>query len=113
MLVGVAVDGGWRVESALAARNVATGDRRCRYAIDPVVLLAAHKTARDAAKAVVGYYHSHPASPAVPSSSDLRDALPDACYVIMSLAAVEPETRSWRLTPEGGGFGEVEVCFEA
>jgi [CysO sulfur-carrier protein]-S-L-cysteine hydrolase len=51
---------------------------------------------------IVGAYHSHPRSPAVPSPVDLREAtFPDFLYVIVSLAAPHaPDVRGYRLTGE-------------
>lgn len=55
----------------------------------------------DAGEDLVGIFHSHTHTPAVPSATDLRTALyPDAFYVLASL--VEPDTsvaalRAWRI----------------
>lgn len=70
-------------------RNVAPGNRL--YEIDPQQLidlefreLPAHE------EEIVAIYHSHPASPAFPSATDLELAFwPEAVYLICSLAEGE------------------------
>jgi len=57
------------VEDARPARNVAA-DRYRHFEIDPQVLVDAHRAARRGGPAVIGYYHSHPAGPAIPSDVD-------------------------------------------
>jgi proteasome lid subunit RPN8/RPN11 len=73
-----------RVVAAARAANLAGHDTR--YLIDPADHFAAIRRARAAGLQVVGAYHSHPATPARPSASDLQEALPDFLYFIVSLA---------------------------
>lgn len=40
------------------------------FEIDPQALIEAHRAAREGGPQVAGYYHSHPASPPVPSATD-------------------------------------------
>jgi proteasome lid subunit RPN8/RPN11 len=48
---------------------------------------------------ILGIYHSHPTSPAVPSGMDLKQAYyPEAVYFVVSLAnPVEPQVRAFRI----------------
>ena len=49
----------------------------------------------------VAVYHSHPETPARPSQEDIRLAFdPEMIYVIVSLAAAEPEVRAFRIVKE-------------
>ena len=69
-----------------AARNLRAS--RTRYLIDPRDHFRALRDAREAGLAVIGAYHSHPASPAEPSETDVREATcPGFVYVIVSLAS--------------------------
>ena len=91
------------VDTAMPAENVAAGDRRSRYDIDARALLRAHREARETGREVVGYYHSHPLHPAVPSARDREHAWPGVGYLIV---AVDPggaaaEIRCWRLDGDG------------
>ncbi|NOZ05857.1 MAG: M67 family metallopeptidase [Chloroflexi bacterium] len=58
---------------------------------------------------MMAIYHSHPASPAYPSVTDLRLAFyPEASYIILSLARPEqPVVRAFRL--EDGNIQEITV----
>jgi proteasome lid subunit RPN8/RPN11 len=58
---------------------------------------------------VLAIVHSHVASPAVPSRTDVELAyFPEALYLICSLANPDqPETRAWSVSD--GGFNEVEL----
>jgi proteasome lid subunit RPN8/RPN11 len=57
------------IEEARPAANVAAQPRH-RFEIDPQALIDAHREARAGGLRVIGYYHSHPGGPAVPSAAD-------------------------------------------
>lgn len=108
ILVGHAMASHSEVRDVLTARNVAQ-DRRRRYDIDPRQLLDAHREARQDGRDIVGYFHSHPASPAVPSRTDGKNAWPDTSYVILGLEDGRVTSlRSWRWVD--GRFHEEELC---
>ena len=58
---------------------------------------------------MVGAYHSHPRSPAVPSATDIAEAVPGAfLYVIVSLALPDrPDVRAYRIV--SGASSEVAI----
>jgi proteasome lid subunit RPN8/RPN11 len=69
-----------------------------RYLIDPQQQLEAILDIDDAGEEVWGIVHSHVASPAVPSDTDVGLAgWPDALYLICSLAAEPPVVRAWSI----------------
>lgn len=70
-----------RIVHAHRARNVHASTTR--YLIDPADHFAAIRQAREAGLDVIGAYHSHPASPPVPSATDLDEALPSFFYLIV------------------------------
>lgn len=77
-------------------RNVADKPEK-RYYATPEELFAAMRRIRDANQMMLGIYHSHPRTPAYPSSSDVELAFyPEAAYVIISL---EPQldVRAYRI----------------
>ena len=91
---GLLVGTGARIESAHAARNLRRSPTR--YLIDPADHFAAIRSGRKAGLAVVGAYHSHPASAASPSRRDEREATgSNFLYLIVSL--VTAQTRAFRL----------------
>lgn len=89
-----------------------------RYEIDPDDLLRVTIETDDADEVFWGIVHSHVASPARPSPTDLRQAhYPDALYVLVSLAPSEadPTTeaeslRAWRIVD--GGVHEVDLVID-
>ena len=89
-----------------------------RYAIDPEDLLRLTIETDDADEVFWAIVHSHVASPARPSPTDLREAhYPDALYVLVSLAPEEADpatgaesVRAWRIVD--GGVHEVEVRID-
>jgi proteasome lid subunit RPN8/RPN11 len=76
--------------------NVATDTTR-RYEISPVEAVAVQRTARALGLEIIGFYHSHPNHPAVPSQTDVElAAWPDCSYVIASVRdGSVREVRSW------------------
>lgn len=94
-------DGGWSVDEVRRARNLEperTGDR---YVLDPEAFLAADRDARAAGVEIVGFWHSHPDSPAVPSETDRRAAWTGYAYVIVSVRGGRPRAiRVWTLADD-------------
>jgi proteasome lid subunit RPN8/RPN11 len=107
---GLLLGTGARIEGAFRARNALAS--RTRYQVDPEDHFAALRAARTAGLAVVGAYHSHPRSSAVPSATDLAEALhPDFIWIVVGLHADPPDVRAFRL--ESGNFRPVAlVTFE-
>ena len=70
-----------------------------RYQIDPDEQLRVWIELDDADEVVWAIFHSHVASPAVPSATDVGLAFyPDSLYLICSLAdPVSPTVRAWRI----------------
>jgi len=92
------------------ARNSAASPLS-RYTINPEDHFAAIRAARAAGLEVVGAYHSHPASEAVPSATDRAEAFPHFLFVIVSLAAPAPAVRGWTLVE--GNFASVRLVRTA
>jgi proteasome lid subunit RPN8/RPN11 len=69
------------------------------YRIDPVEQLHAMLAIDDADQVVWGIFHSHVASPAEPSVTDIGLAFyPDALYLLCSLAdPTAPHVRAWSI----------------
>lgn len=92
-------DGTARVDAVHRAENVADHPRT-RYRIDPEEQLAIIERIEDAGREVVGFYHSHPEGPPVPSRTDAeRAAWPGYSYAIC-VPGDRPYLGSWRWTGE-------------
>ena len=104
------VEGGYLVEEARMAGNIAPDPRTSRYTIDPLDIIRAERSASASGRAVLGYYHSHPDHPSLPSEFDRSHAWPSYSYIIIRVLRGEPaDFRSWRLTGEGGKFIQEEI----
>jgi proteasome lid subunit RPN8/RPN11 len=89
------------IDEAARARNVAD-DRRVRFLIDPQDHIEARRDARRRRLDVVGFYHSHPRSAAVPSPTDLAEAAyPDHLHLIVSVVSDPPDVRLFRVEQDG------------
>jgi proteasome lid subunit RPN8/RPN11 len=84
------------VVEAVRARNIA--DSPARFLMDPRDHIDARRDARRRGLDVLGFYHSHPRSPAIPSATDLMEATyPNHLYAIVSLAADPADVQLFRL----------------
>jgi len=96
------------IAEAVPTRNLA--DDPNRFLIDPKEHIDARREGRRRGLEIMGFYHSHPHSPAVPSATDLMEASYSGYLsVIVSLAAEPAEVRIYRF--DGGSF--VGVPFVA
>lgn len=79
------------------------------FRTEPRSVLAAFRAMRAAGTDLLAVYHSHPASPPVPSRRDLAENTygPGYPWVIVGLAAAGPEVRAWWL----GGADFRETSF--
>lgn len=84
-------------------------ERHNRVLILPKDVMRAERYAREKKFDVVGYYHSHPDCPAVPSQYDLDHALPVWSYVIVSVEKGKAvDLCSWEMENDRSKFN-VEV----
>lgn len=91
-------------------QNVSPGPKSQQFEIDPRDLLAVHQEARQRGLEVLGYYHSHPDSPARPSTRDFEVALPDVSYLIVAVRGGRVlEQRCWRLSGDRHRFVEERL----
>ncbi len=74
-----------RPTRCIQVTNIAEQPQRL-FAMDPARQIAAQRQMREQSEELFGIYHSHPHSPAQPSSTDLEQAgYPEALYIIVSL----------------------------
>ena len=84
------------IVDAVRTRNIAD-DPATRFLIDPADHFAGLHAARGRGLEVVGFYHSHPASPPEPSARDVAEfSYPGHLYAIVSLRAEPAEIRLFR-----------------
>ena len=84
--------------------------KRNRFLIEPQELMRGEKYAREQQLEVVGFYHSHPDSPAVPSQYDLEHAWPTYSYIIVSTRVDESgDLYSWEQEADRSKFTQEEM----
>lgn len=105
------IDGERLISLAVPARNAQEGDQRKRFLIDPLDYMKAEDYAWENGLDFIGIYHSHPNHPAEPSIHDLRQAMPEFSYLIVSVWDGKLDhARSWTLN-DGGAFDEEQLSF--
>jgi len=94
---GLLVGAGNVVDRAVPTRNAARS--RTKYLVDPSEQFALIRALRGTAHDIIGAYHSHPSSPAIPSPTDIASAWgADFLYVIVSLEyEARPDVRAFMI----------------
>ena len=87
--------------------------KRNRFLITPEELIRGERYASSKELDVVGFYHSHPDCPAVPSQYDLEHAWPTYSYIIVSTTSEQAtDLFSWEQEPDRTRFNEEEIRIE-
>jgi proteasome lid subunit RPN8/RPN11 len=99
------------IVEAVRIRNLAEGTTR--YFLDPKEHIDARRAARMRGLDVLGFYHSHPLTPAEPSATDAAEATYANClYLIVGLrqdgVEDQPEARLFKLVD--AAFVEVALA---
>jgi proteasome lid subunit RPN8/RPN11 len=102
------------VESIIEIDNSQGENRKRRFFITPQQYLQAERIAKEKNLELLGFYHSHPDHPAIPSSFDTEHALPFFTYIIVSISQGEAKSMTaWLLEENRLRFGERELSIEA
>jgi len=84
--------------------------KRNRFLIQPEELMRGERYARSNELEVVGFYHSHPDSPARPSQYDLEHAWPTYSYIIVATSEGHSgDLYSWEQEPDRSKFNPEEI----
>lgn len=117
VLVGRVVAGERHICRIVPCQNTRVGDAHERFEIGPAELVHIQRQARENGMEIVGFYHSHPDHPALPSPTDLKHAhWIGYSYVITSVQQGNAnETRSFLLTgtlEEDKTFAEQDLLLD-
>lgn len=94
-------------------RNIIEDRPWDRYALDPLEQLRVQKDAEARGFEIIGFAHSHPDHPPIPSRFDAEHAWSFYSYVVASVQkGTLQEARSWRLD-DGGVFQEEPLTETA
>ncbi len=105
-----------KATEVISVRNVHQVSRRSRFEVDPLEYQKIEREADERGRMVLGFYHSHPDHPAVPSQTDAAYAAgwPDYSFVIVTVARGKTAGfRSWRWSETQGVFLEESVIRRA
>jgi proteasome lid subunit RPN8/RPN11 len=105
---GLLAGNGDLIDEYVRTRNARASE--VAYEIDPREHISVMKSLRARGRSVLGAYHSHPRTAAVPSATDVAEAHyeKDFLYVIVSLEREPPDLRAYRLE----GDRMVDAPFE-
>jgi proteasome lid subunit RPN8/RPN11 len=112
LLLGSFTADGLKVISEIYPISNAREDqaKRTRFLIRPEELMQGERSAAAQGLDVVGFYHSHPDHPAVPSQYDLEHAWPLYSYIVVSVkAGAAQDLRSWEMQADRARFNEEEI----
>jgi proteasome lid subunit RPN8/RPN11 len=86
-------------------------EKRRRYLIPSRVMLGEERRADARGLEIVGYFHSHPDHPAIPSGFDREHALPNWSYVIVSVREGRAhEVLAWQLREDRSAFEPKDIA---
>jgi proteasome lid subunit RPN8/RPN11 len=90
--------------------NVRDVNRARRYEVSPQDYLRLERLAAENGAELLGFYHSHPDHPAVPSTYDREHAFPFFHYLVCAVASGSPgEITAWVLSEDRGEFDREEI----
>jgi [CysO sulfur-carrier protein]-S-L-cysteine hydrolase len=106
---GLLLGAGTLIDECVRSHNLNASETT--FLVDPAEHFAALRRVRRERREILGAYHSHPRSPAVPSRTDLEQAsYPEFVYVIVSLAYPEaPDVRAYFL--DNGRFVAATIVI--
>ena len=110
-LLGDAEPDNLTVRDIIQVENVfAIEEQHHRYAMTPQDWMRLEDQADERGLSLVGYYHSHPDSPALPSEYDREHALPNFVYLITSVEMARAvDMRAWRLRADRSRFDQLQL----
>lgn len=113
-LLGITSGDTVSIKAITQVANVfASEEQYHRYAMTPLDWARLEDEADSQGLALVGYYHSHPDSPAIPSLFDRDHALPNFVYIITSvLQGKAVDMRVWRLRADRSQFDAETLLIE-
>ena len=110
-LLGQLEDEVTHVLDVIQVENVfETEEQYHRYAMTPQNWAQMEDEADERGLTLIGYYHSHPDSPAIPSEYDRVHALPNFLYIITSVQdGKSAEMTAWALRDDRTSFDTLEL----
>lgn len=97
-------------ETRFVENTFETEEQYHRYLMEEGAYEAAEDYADANGLVLVGYFHSHPDHPAIPSEFDRVHAWPNFVYLIVSVrSGAAAESRAWHLVDDRTEFHEMDI----
>ena len=110
MLLGQKGEGTDVVKDIVHITNAQEANRQRRFRISPEQYRDAERTAAGRQMTLLGFYHSHPDHPAIPSEYDTEHALPWFAYLIVAVSKRRAgDLTAWVLTENRERFERQAV----
>ena len=112
LLIGRQQGGGdFTVTETAASRNVAEGDRKDRFEVDPQVRFDVMRRLEGGPEKIIGHYHSHPDHTGEPSATDFEMAFePEMVWLIVAVDnGLAQRPRAHIVDMAAGCFREIEL----
>jgi len=111
ILGNISDDGTKNAKRTMDINNSSENNERYhRFLITPEEMFKAEQAARAEKMEIIGFYHSHPDHPSMPSGYDKERALPFYSYVIISVDNGQAQVlTSWELTDDRTDFVQEKI----
>lgn len=107
IMLGADRDGIHTVLSIVEIDNSIDVNRQRRFLVTPAQYRDSERIAAERRLELLGFYHSHPDHPAIPSAFDTEHALPWFTYVIVSIMQGQAKNiTAWLLSEDRSHFDE-------
>ena len=98
------------VSEVIEMDNISDENKKRRFMIKPNEYQRVEKLASEKGVNLLGFYHSHPDHPPIPSETDLKFAWPFFSYLILAIEKGEPmQLSSHVLDLNAGSFSEEDL----
>ena len=110
LLFGVVTDDGIILVQEEVSIENRDGRKKVHFQIEPMEIYRNEKEQKEKGLDILGFYHSHPDLPAIPSDEDIKEMIPGPLYLIMSVYENKPvRLRAWRRDRDTGLIREMRV----
>jgi proteasome lid subunit RPN8/RPN11 len=109
-------------QAVVVPNGALPAERTHRYTIPPRLMLEWERIGQRSGLSIVGFFHSHPDAPPIPSATDASLAWPGYVYVIVALSGANSGALSarpwvsgmaaWTFEESSASFIEVPVTVE-
>ncbi len=109
-LFGTEINNERVIHEVVPIDNSRQDNKERRFLITPEDFIEAERRADNLNLSLIGFYHSHPDHPAIPSEFDREHALPFYSYIIISVRNKKPaEIRSYQLADDRESYIEEKL----